>query len=145
MWRLVTSGGEFGESVLMGDESPVVVLDVWGDIGSTSGSSGKGTTFGDGEGEEEDGGVMSGTSPFLRACKLPVDRFIVNGREAGVGELSSSIGIPEGDRAPLALGVTLPSASSRSSMTFEKESQLPRDFPLQLLLLSCAGGETVAG
>ena len=86
--------------MLIGDESPVVEFDVCGDIGSTSASNGRGITLGDGEGDRDEGGVGSAISPFLRACKLPVDRFIVNGREVGVGELASCPGVPEGDRDP---------------------------------------------
>lgn len=68
---------------------------------------------------------MSPASPFLNACKLPVDRFIVRGRDPGESvsplALLSYVVAAAGDRAPVATGVLLPLVEtrepSRSSMT----------------------------
>ena len=91
--QLAKSAVESLAIVSMGEDSPVELVDGSGDMGGASSvSCGRGTLCfrGDGEGEEDEGGVINPASPFLKACKSPVDRFIVNARSGGAAGLSAS-------------------------------------------------------
>jgi hypothetical protein len=66
--------------VAIGEDSPVDSEETVGDIGGSPSITGSGTVCDEGEGDEEwDEGGVRPAPPCLKACKSPVDRFIVNG------------------------------------------------------------------
>jgi hypothetical protein len=94
VFNLAKSPVESLGTVSRGEESPVELREGSGDMGGAPSISvvwGRLTVCCNGDGEEswEEGGVRP-PPPFLKACKSPVDRFMVKPRRGGETRLDMS-------------------------------------------------------